>query len=538
MLSSIVLRITDAIIHSKKRERRNSDSQPPVERVIEAIWTPLIIAVPGLLQWPLQMFVRTAPLEAVILDALGMLVGVAYMLSLAPLHRRVPIVDDERFRRKYPITSIYAAKKISAEEFLLLATFISILAACYYLDYPWPLGTNWTILTYCAIFAALFDRGAGEPGAFASSMLLTLTIVATLVPSFFFVAKASSVLYHPAPIAVYIFVSTGIGVMVQSQRSRMKDQIRRSQTEARFVENRVRQEISHELHDVVAHEVAGIVVLSQATKMVHASGTASPEYIDDALAKIEMASTRALASIRATVEDLRKSDTRREVKLTTSFPEIVEIIDKFKENRQVGRVNSVDDVVGVGDVATDAGVGAACSDGSGGAGPVIVDIDEKTREYLSPSRGLFSEEMGNTLYRVMSESLTNIYRHSPNSNVFISVRVGLLPKKMTEVFEEKPIDTSSVMGFSRDTFLAAHPEISQNVSYPRVELFVFDTGSNDSVDEPKSIGGGNGIGIENIRRNVRELGGVVYTGAYRPLAVRDTDARPGWLVFSTIPLKK
>lgn len=538
MLSSIVLRITDAIIHSKKRERKNSDSQPPVERVIEAIWTPLLIAVPGLLQWPLQMFVRTAPLEAVILDALGMLVGVAYMLSLAPLHRRVPIIEDERFRRKYPITSIYAAKKISAEEFLLLATFISILAACYYLDYPWPLGTNWTILTYCAIFAALFDRGAGEPGAFASSMLLTLTIVATLVPSFFFVAEASSILYHPAPIAVYIFVATGIGVMVQSQRSRMKDQIRRSQTEARFVENRVRQEVSHELHDVVAHEVAGIVVLSQATKMVHASGTASPEYIDDALAKIEMASTRALASIRATVEDLRKSDTRREVKLTSSFPEIVEIIDKFKENRQVGRVNSVDDVAGVGNVATDAGVGAAGSDSSGGAGPVIVDIDEKTREYLSPSRGLFSEEMGNTLYRVMSESLTNIYRHSPNSNVFISVRVALLPKKMTEVFEEKPIDTSSVMGFSRDTFLAAHTEISQNVSYPRVELFVFDTGSNDFVDEPKSIGGGNGIGIENIRRNVRELGGVVYTGAYRPLACSDPDARPGWLVFSTIPLKK
>nr|WP_120492728.1 histidine kinase [Corynebacterium lactis] len=516
--SNLVVRITDAVIHSK----RSPNKQPWWEWLLEAIWTPVIILAPALAQWPLNDFVRLAPPEAVFLDALGIFLGVAYMVSLGPVDRRIQVVADDKFHDKYVISSIFAAKRLSMEEFLFLLAFFSIFAASWYLGYPWPLGSSWTLIVYCAVFAALFDRAKNEPTRILAMVVLAEVCVMAFVPSLLFVPTWPSFVYHPAMLLTYILVSTGIGLMVQSQRFRMRFELEKSETESLLVENRVRQEISHELHDVVAHEVAGIVVLSQATKMIHASGTASPEYIDEALDKIEEASKRALASIRSTVEDLRKSDRHEADGAASSFPEIAEVIDNFERNRRMEL--SDDDRDG--------------EDGLPRPKPVVVDIDEKTRDYLSPSRGLISAEMGNALYRLVSESLTNIYRHSPGSNVFISVRVSLLPSNVTKVFEQKPADTSSVKHFSRDTFLADHPSLAASVDYPRVEVFVFDTGSSIASAERKGLGGGNGIGIANIRRSVKELGGVSFTGAYRPKYLDGTQERPGWLVFCTLPLKK
>jgi signal transduction histidine kinase len=60
--------------------------------------------------------------------------------------------------------------------------------------------------------------------------------------------------------------------------------------------------LARELHDVVAHHVAGIVVQAQAARLV---ASKRPETLDDRLAGIESVGNDALAAIRRVVSLLR-----------------------------------------------------------------------------------------------------------------------------------------------------------------------------------------------------------------------------------------
>jgi hypothetical protein len=63
--------------------------------------------------------------------------------------------------------------------------------------------------------------------------------------------------------------------------------------------------LARELHDVVAHHVAGIVIQAQAARLV---ASKRPETLDDRVAGIESVGNDALAAIRRVVSLLRDPD--------------------------------------------------------------------------------------------------------------------------------------------------------------------------------------------------------------------------------------
>ncbi len=71
-----------------------------------------------------------------------------------------------------------------------------------------------------------------------------------------------------------------------------------------------REEVARELHDVVAHHVTGMVVLSQAARSMAASRSrqGSVRKLDDALGAVERAGGEAMISLRSMVSVLRQPD--------------------------------------------------------------------------------------------------------------------------------------------------------------------------------------------------------------------------------------
>lgn len=137
--------------------------------------------------------------------------------------------------------------------------------------------------------------------------LLALTALRCNVPqivtvSFLvFVAAYSDILRDPftlAPTNALLMVVLGLapGLYLRWQGN-----------ERRAREERTRQaerlDIARDLHDVVAHEVTGIVVQAQALRHV---AERDPSAVHDALPRIEEAGTRALESMRGLVSGLRE----------------------------------------------------------------------------------------------------------------------------------------------------------------------------------------------------------------------------------------
>ena len=99
-------------------------------------------------------------------------------------------------------------------------------------------------------------------------------------------------------------------------------QRRRLRTERIVVRDRERKQMARELHDVIAHEVIGIVVLAQGVR----DSTADP-MARQALERIEGAGGRALEGIRAIVAASRDDEEHspsprrpRTIKASTTSP--------------------------------------------------------------------------------------------------------------------------------------------------------------------------------------------------------------------------
>jgi signal transduction histidine kinase len=130
-----------------------------------------------------------------------------------------------------------------------------------------------------------------------------------------------------------------------------------------------RLELARELHDVVAHHVAGILVQAQAARLVEGE---RPEALDDMLAGIESAGTDALASMRRVIGLLRDADDTAGV---TPGPETLgDLIDRFARH-----------------------------------GPAV---DARLPGQVTTS---WSPEVTITVYRVVQEALTNVLRHAPDA---------------------------------------------------------------------------------------------------------------------------
>jgi len=164
-----------------------------------------------------------------------------------------------------------------------------------------------------------------------------------------------------------------------------------------------RLELARELHDVVAHHVAGIVVQAQAARLVAAR---RPETLEPTLAAIEAAGTDALAAMRRVVGLLR--DAGDAAVLTHSPEDLADLVGRFAGHGPAVRLRVPDD-----------------------------------------GQASWPPGVASTVYRVVQEALTNVVLHAPAAaEVTVTVEHG--PSGITvEVADDAPADRSAPSWFGR-----------------------------------------------------------------------------------------
>ena len=90
----------------------------------------------------------------------------------------------------------------------------------------------------------------------------------------------------------------GVGLLLRYLDLRRRDAIDAARRDERL-------QLARELHDVVAHDITGIVVQAQAARLV---GTKRPETLPSTLAEIESAGSNAMAAMRRVIGLLREGD--------------------------------------------------------------------------------------------------------------------------------------------------------------------------------------------------------------------------------------
>ncbi|WP_193103561.1 sensor histidine kinase [Brachybacterium sp. FME24] len=139
-----------------------------------------------------------------------------------------------------------------------------------------------------------------------------------------------------------------------------------------------RMELARELHDVVAHQVSGIVVQAQAAIAVDRT---DPEQLAEAFSAIESAGTEALSGMRRMVGAIRdESDRDDPLIVPYGLADVPALIDRFDPERK------------------------------------------HTTLDLQDNRSPVPPGVGETAYRVVREALTNVRRHAPEGTTRVSVR--------------------------------------------------------------------------------------------------------------------
>ncbi|GAA1096905.1 sensor histidine kinase [Tsukamurella spumae] len=156
------------------------------------------------------------------------------------------------------------------------------------LEYPiWPAGASWLFVLVAGVAAARAESVVDGALVAAAAVLAVLSIAPT--------ARQDPTLWVVALLAAGA-TATSIGF---GHRHRVAE--RRLVTARADASVNERRAMARELHDVIAHEVTGIVVLAQA-------GIAAGDDGSGVLARIERSGARALADIRAMVGTLRDPD--------------------------------------------------------------------------------------------------------------------------------------------------------------------------------------------------------------------------------------
>lgn len=140
-----------------------------------------------------------------------------------------------------------------------------------------------------------------------------------------------------------------------------------------------RMELARELHDVVAHQVSGIVVQAQAAIAVDRT---DPEQVAEAFSAIESAGTEALSGMRRMVGAIREETDRGDpLVVPYGLADIPVLIDRFDPGQ------------------------------------------ERTTLRLEDDHSPVPPGVGETAYRVVREALTNVRRHAPEGTTRVSVGV-------------------------------------------------------------------------------------------------------------------
>ena len=166
-----------------------------------------------------------------------------------------------------------------------------------------------------------------------------------------------------------------------------------------------RLELARELHDVVAHHVAGIVVQAQAARLVAAR---RPETLEPALASIESAGTDALGAMRRVVGLLRDPRADDAAGVTHGPEELADLVGRFAGHCPAVRLRLPDE-----------------------------------------GQAAWPPEVATTVYRVVQEALTNIVLHAREAaEVTVIVENGP-PGVIVEVADDAPAGPSAPSWFAR-----------------------------------------------------------------------------------------
>lgn len=222
-----------------------------------------------------------------------------------------------------------------------------------------------------AATAAILVLGAACARVAPARLLAIIVVVGVAVmiagrvtakPAYFVALTSLGVLLWAAAIGVGLWLR-----FLDTRRSMAIDAARRDE----------RLELARELHDVVAHHVAGIVVQAQAARFV---AIKRPETLEVTLAGIESAGTDALTAMRRVVGLLRDADDA--AGLTPGTEQLSDLVDRFS-----------------------------------GHGPAVeLRLPAENRELWPP-------EVSTTVYRIVQEALTNVVLHASGAGtVTVNVR--------------------------------------------------------------------------------------------------------------------
>ncbi|WP_431033198.1 sensor histidine kinase [Streptomyces sp. P6-2-1] len=168
--------------------------------------------------------------------------------------------------------------------------------------------------------------------------------------------------------AFLVLVAGGFGLRQRVQDDRRAEAIERARREQRL-------QVARDLHDFVAHEVTGILLETQAARLVEYDETRTKEL----LARLEAAGQRALSSMDDTLRVLREPETRTEPPSTRvrGLADLPVLLRRFE---------------GAGHPRT------------------ALDLERGLAGTLPP-------EAEDAAYRLVVEALTNIRRHAPGAGL-------------------------------------------------------------------------------------------------------------------------
>ncbi len=156
----------------------------------------------------------------------------------------------------------------------------------------------------------------------------------------------------------------GVGLCLRVLDARRRDMINAARRQERV-------ELARELHDVVAHHVAGIVVQAQAARVV---GSSHPENLQHTLTTIESAGGEALGAMRRVVGLLR-DDNAPDPPQAPGAEEVRELVSRFADH-----------------------------------GPAV-----ELHFPASPDELSWPPEVASTVHRIVQEVLTNVVLHAADA---------------------------------------------------------------------------------------------------------------------------
>ena len=204
---------------------------------------------------------------------------------------------------------------------------------------------------------------------------VSVVVVCVLFPPAFSVIRPSADVSW-APWVGGVVFPAAMGWTMRRQERLMAELVRARRELAEHAVLDERRRIAREVHDLVGHGLAAVML--QVTSARHVLRR-SPDSADEALASAEEVGRRSLHDLRRTIGLLRDSDDHGADGSLPSASRIAELVDTY---RNAGLEVSYDERGEVGDVD-----------------PVV----------------------GLTLYRVAQEALSNVSKHAPHSHTAVTV---------------------------------------------------------------------------------------------------------------------